>query len=504
MTRRGPGRRDGPDGDDEREARVHRRAGEPRRVHGRALAPHLKSALQCLKVLVDYFHHEIRERAAIALQQLGPWGLPRARGPARDPAYAAPPNDEKEPKAINWTKGSDEPVPPAQLAVYVQDCVGLLLRLIAEDTAKSVAAVACESLNELIQDAGPSSFMSRLPQLLEALILLANGKAPCQTLLGDDDDHDDEDDDDHDNVLMDNVADLCGGVAKVAGARLGTEATDAMFRAFARYAQPSRSASDRAMALGCFAELCVEFRRSWPPIDILGRYNRCSRRRVATSMRTSRGMRPSASVRCVKEHLQTRSPISRARCTRCSRSCKGRTLPKRNARPRTPRRPTTRWRRCSAFVLRTSSLPRSTRSSGSCYRDYLCRRTPGKIPRVLSSSSTWPSRATRRFRRTRPPSGRPCQRCCPRTSSTTRPSRSRRKGAARAAGGKVLELINLAACERTIHHFRRPGRGAFQTRQGRQYSQVSEEESRPHAGDMAASSSERKTSITPLVSDTAL
>ena len=57
---------------------------------------------------------------------------------------------------------------------------------------------------------------------------------------------------------MDNVADLCGGVAKVAGARLGTEATDAMFRAFARYAQPSRSASDRAMALGCFAELCVE------------------------------------------------------------------------------------------------------------------------------------------------------------------------------------------------------------------------------------------------------
>ena len=80
---------------------------------------------------------------------------------------AAPPNDEKEPKAINWTKGDDTQLPP-QLAVYVQDCVGLLLRLIAEDTAKSVAAVACESLNELIQDAGPSSFMSRLPQLLEA------------------------------------------------------------------------------------------------------------------------------------------------------------------------------------------------------------------------------------------------------------------------------------------------------------------------------------------------
>ena len=147
-------------------------------------APHLKSALECLKVLVDYFHHEIRERAAIALQQLVHGACLAHGGPARDPAYAAPPNDEKEPKAINWTKGSDEPVLPQQLAVYVQDCVGLLLRLIAEDTAKSVAAVACESLNELIQDAGPSSFMSRLPQLLEALILLANGKAPCRSLRG--------------------------------------------------------------------------------------------------------------------------------------------------------------------------------------------------------------------------------------------------------------------------------------------------------------------------------
>ena len=64
-------------------------------------APHLKSALECLKVLVDYFHHEIRERAAIALQQLVHGACLAHGGPARDPAYAAPPNDEKEPKANN-------------------------------------------------------------------------------------------------------------------------------------------------------------------------------------------------------------------------------------------------------------------------------------------------------------------------------------------------------------------------------------------------------------------
>ena len=58
-------------------------------------------------MLVDYFHHEIRERAAIALQQLVHGACLAHGGPARDPSYAAPPNDEKEPKAINWTKGED-------------------------------------------------------------------------------------------------------------------------------------------------------------------------------------------------------------------------------------------------------------------------------------------------------------------------------------------------------------------------------------------------------------
>ena len=58
--------------------------------------PHLKSALECL-VLVDYFHHGCdagdRPAAARPWCVFGPWG------PPRDPAYAAPPNDEKEPKA---------------------------------------------------------------------------------------------------------------------------------------------------------------------------------------------------------------------------------------------------------------------------------------------------------------------------------------------------------------------------------------------------------------------
>mmetsp|Transcript_27463 Transcript_27463/g.82176 ORF Transcript_27463/g.82176 Transcript_27463/m.82176 type:complete len:316 (-) Transcript_27463:20-967(-) len=135
--------------------------------------------------------------------------------------------------------------------------MGLLARLLSEDTAKSVVAVACESLNELVQDVGPAALLPRLKQIVEATVALASNQAPCQTLLGADEEDGDEDGD-HDNVLMDNVADLCGGLCKVAGGSIGADAADALFRAFSRFAQPGRPASDRAMALGCFAELCVE------------------------------------------------------------------------------------------------------------------------------------------------------------------------------------------------------------------------------------------------------
>jgi len=221
-------------------------------------APHLDPALQCLRILADYFHHEIRERAAIALQQVAHAACLAHGGDARALPYERGDSDEKEPKAIRWTKGDVSVQLPASLAQYVQDCMGLLARLLSEDTAKSVVAVACESLNELVQDVGPAALLPRLPAIVEATVALATNAAPCQTLLGADEEDGDDDDGDHDNVLMDNVADLCGGLCKVAGDKIGADAADALFRAFSRFAQPGRPASDRAMAMGCFAELCVE------------------------------------------------------------------------------------------------------------------------------------------------------------------------------------------------------------------------------------------------------
>ena len=244
-------------------------------------APHLDTSLDVLRVMVDYFHHEIRERSAIALQQLAHAACVAHGGAARALPYAPrTANDDKEPVAIAWAKGDGAAsLPSPQLATYVNACVGLLARLLAEDTAKSVVAVSCEALNELLGDVGPAALIPALQPIVEATLQLANKQAPCQTLLGADDDvidavargtHEDGDDDDedHDNVLMDNVADLCGAVAKVGGGLVGAGTADAVFQAFAKYAQPARPASDRAMALGCFAELCVEL----PPDLAAGRH----------------------------------------------------------------------------------------------------------------------------------------------------------------------------------------------------------------------------------------
>ncbi|KAH8049926.1 hypothetical protein JL722_11711 [Aureococcus anophagefferens] len=192
-------------------------------------APHLDKSLDVLRVMVDYFHHEIRERSAIALQQLA--HAARRRGEARAlPTRAA--DRERRQGARGHRLGQGDgaaSLPSPQLATYVNACVGLLARLLAEDTAKSVVAVSCEALNELLGDVGPAALIPALQPIVEATLQLANKQAPCQTLLGADDDvidavargtHEegDDDDEDHDNVLMDNVADLCGAVAKADGA----------------------------------------------------------------------------------------------------------------------------------------------------------------------------------------------------------------------------------------------------------------------------------------------
>ncbi|KAJ8598527.1 hypothetical protein CTAYLR_001323 [Chrysophaeum taylorii] len=242
-----------------------------------AFAGYLDQAYQVLKEMTIYFHHEIRERCAIALQQLVHAACVARAGPALADAYreglAAQLafRKRKEPRAIKWTKGdATARLPDAGLATFADECVGLLIKLVDEDESKEVVAIACEALVELAQDVGPAALIPSNHHLAVAdqVVRLAKGEATCQTLLNaDDDDYDrailgvpkgEDDHQDHDNVLMDNVADLCGTLGKVAGGAMGPAKSAELFQAFAKYVAPHRSSSDRAMAIGCYAELCSE------------------------------------------------------------------------------------------------------------------------------------------------------------------------------------------------------------------------------------------------------
>lgn len=241
-----------------------------------AFVLYLEKSFDVLKEMTLYFHHEIRERCAIALQQLVHAACVARAGPLLSEVYRNGQASEvafkkrKEPRAIQWTKGdSGARLLDNALAKFVDDCVRLLLKFLDEDESKEVVAISCEALVELVQDVGPASLVPQNHHLAMAdlIIQLTQGKATCQTLLGADNDESDladrlgvkdDNDDDHDNVLMDNVADLCGALAKVAGGAVGLHKATELFQAFSKYVAPSRSSSDRAMAIGCYAELCWE------------------------------------------------------------------------------------------------------------------------------------------------------------------------------------------------------------------------------------------------------
>jgi hypothetical protein len=68
----------------------------------------------------------------------------------------------------------------------------------------------------------------------------------------------DGDNDDHDNLVMDDVTDLIGILAKV----MGTEFIphfDILLPPLMKFVDPDRIHSDRSMAIGCFAEVIAEF-----------------------------------------------------------------------------------------------------------------------------------------------------------------------------------------------------------------------------------------------------
>jgi len=156
--------------------------------------------------------------------------------------------------------------------------VKVLVAAMIEEENKEVVAVACESFQAVLELLGPCALQPVMaagwlvaegdsPQSLtatQALLQLLRESAPCQQKSsevpeagGGEDGDDDDEDGDHDHELMDAVADLVGGFAKALGPQFAQMAGDVL-NVMAKYAKANRPASDRAMAIGCFAEV-LEF-----------------------------------------------------------------------------------------------------------------------------------------------------------------------------------------------------------------------------------------------------
>lgn len=112
---------------------------------------------------------------------------------------------------------------------------------------------------------GALSPPARTQALMEVVLKLLTEKATCQLHVaavdegekaGTGDDGDDEESD-HDTTLMDSVCDLIGCIAKVMG-DLIVPYFDAFVPALQRLCKSSRPYNERAMSIGCFAEVVAE------------------------------------------------------------------------------------------------------------------------------------------------------------------------------------------------------------------------------------------------------
>lgn len=92
--------------------------------------------------------------------------------------------------------------------------------------------------------------------LVEHIGIILKEKAASQTAQNKDEEEEDEDKD-HDNLVMDATCDLISGMAKVIGAGF-VQYFEKFKKPLLKYTKPSRSYSDRAMVIGCYAEVMKE------------------------------------------------------------------------------------------------------------------------------------------------------------------------------------------------------------------------------------------------------
>ncbi|KAJ2877631.1 hypothetical protein FB639_003675 [Coemansia asiatica] len=134
-----------------------------------------------------------------------------------------------------------------------------LLQMWEDEDEKMVVAQICTELRSIMADVGPAVTIEYAEQISVRLLEIFEKKALCQTVDDDFDDEggDDQDEDDlaeYDSMLICAAADCVAEFADVFGDAFAP-IMDTFLPHIAGYAKPTFAVSERAMAVGCLAEI---------------------------------------------------------------------------------------------------------------------------------------------------------------------------------------------------------------------------------------------------------
>eukprot|EP00903_Cladosiphon_okamuranus_P009337 g8905.t1 len=205
-----------------------------------AFYPHLPLAMETLNDQVDYWHGEVRAAVCSCLE----WMVHVAN-------KVFPPEQE-------WQRGQPSPLSQVTGGVCGK-VVELLLKFMSEDPEPQVVAVACQGLKGVVEMVGPAAISTNMNDVMSVTNNLLMEKGQCFSQEFEDEeggevDEDDEDEDTADGNVAYASCDLVGAFAKVIGPSF-SESFDVFLPNILKYTKGSRPASDRSMAVGCFAEV---------------------------------------------------------------------------------------------------------------------------------------------------------------------------------------------------------------------------------------------------------
>jgi hypothetical protein len=161
-----------------------------------------------------------------------------------------------------------EPAAAEMFNTVVRTALLTLLTTIKMNKHKSVVGAALGATGEVLMNVGvialnfdmtnaDMKWSGAMANILMGLMLeLLQEKAPCQVGV-EAKEEEDEDDEDHDQHIPDALSELVGDLSRALGPQF-LPIFDQFFPALLKYTKPSRSHSDRCMALGCFGDVVKE------------------------------------------------------------------------------------------------------------------------------------------------------------------------------------------------------------------------------------------------------